>query len=89
MVLGVFDKGSRIRGGQTVSIHFTVRMMKHSISGQKKSEFRQRESQDFTAIRKPESVITSGSTVPVLAVHVLRFTMTAEKNTAVANRTVK
>ena len=45
--------------------------------------------EDFTAIRKPESVITSGSTVPVLAVHVLRFTMTAEKNTAVANRTVK
>ena len=41
------------------------------------------------AIRKLESVITSGSTVPVLAVHVLRFTMTAEKNTAVANRTVK
>ena len=64
-------------------------MMKHSISEQKKSEFRQRESQDFTAIRKPESVITSGNTVPALAVHVLRFTMTVEKNTAVANRTVK
>ena len=58
-------------------------------SGQKKSEFRQRESQDFTAIRKPESVITSGSTELALAVHVLRFTMTAEKNTAAANRTVK
>ena len=28
-------------------------------------------------------------TVPALAVHVLRFTMTVEKNTAVANRTVK
>ena len=38
---------------------------------------------------KPESVIISGSMAPVLAVHVLRFTMTAEKNTAVANRTVK
>ena len=55
----------------------------------KHEAIRQRESQDFTAIRKPESVITSGSTAPALAVHVLRFTMTAEKNTAAANRTVK
>ena len=30
----------------------------------------------------------SGSMVPVLAVHVLRFTMTVEKNTAVVNRAV-
>ena len=35
------------------------------------------------------SVITSGSMVRVLAVHVLRFTMTVERNTAVAARIVK
>ena len=55
------------------------RMMKHSTSGIKKSEFRQTESS--VSVRK----ITSGSMAQVLAVHVLRSTMTVERNMAAEN----
>ena len=67
---------------------FTERMRKHLKSGQKRSVYRQKELHVFT-VMKTVSVITSGSMVQVLAVHVLRFTMTVERNTAVAARTVK
>ena len=63
--------------------------MRHSTSGQKRSVFRQRRSHVFTVILRPENVTTSGSMVQVLAVRVLKFIMTVEKNTAVAVRTVK
>ena len=63
--------------------------MKHLISGQKKLVFRQRESQDFTVILRRENVITSGSMVLALVVHVQRSIMIVEKNTAAVNRTVK
>ena len=62
--------------------------MRHSTSGQKRSVFRQRRSHVFT-VMKMENVTTSGSMVQVLAVRVLKFIMTVEKNTAVAVRTVK
>ena len=62
--------------------------MRHSTSGQKRSVFRQRRSHVST-VMKTENVTTSGNMVQVLAVRVLRFIMTVEKNTAVAVRTVK
>ena len=61
---------------------YTKRMMKPSISGIKKLVFR------LTESSVSEKKTTSGSTAQVLAVRVLRFTMTVEKNTAVANRAV-
>ena len=57
-------------------------MMKPSISGIKKLVFR------LTESSVSEKKTTSGSTVQALAVRVLRFTMTVEKNTAVVNRAV-
>ena len=65
-----------------------VRVRKHLKSGQKRSVYRQRELH-VSIVMRMVSVITSGSMVRVLVVHVLRFTMTVERNTAVAARIVK
>ena len=62
---------------------FIWRMMRLSISGIKRLEFRQ---SVFSNLAKR---ITSGSTAQVHAVHVLRFTMTVEKNMAAASRDVQ
>ena len=68
---------------RTVCIRlYTKRMMKPSISGIKKLVFR------LTESSVSEKKTTSGSTAQALAVRVLRFTMTVEKNTAVVNRAV-
>ena len=69
-------------------LDFMERMMRHLISGQKRSVFLQRGSHVFTVTRT-ENVITSGSMAQVLADHVLRFIMTVEKNTDAAARTAK
>ena len=69
---------------KTVYIHLSTRMMtKHLISGIKRSELHRKESS------VSEKKITSGSMVQVLVVHVLRSTMTVEKNTDVENRDVQ
>ena len=68
---------------------FTEKMMRHLISGQKRSVFRQTASHVFTVIRKPESVTTSGSMAQARVVPALRSTMTVEKNTAVEARIVR
>ena len=63
--------------------------MKHLKSGLKRVGVPAEKITDSIVIRKPENVITSGSMVQDLADHVLRSTMTVEKNMAVEVRTVK
>ncbi len=68
---------------KTDFIHLCIKtMMKLSISGIKRSESRQTE---FSVLVKK---ITSGNTVQVLVDRVQKFTMTAGKNTVVANLAV-
>ena len=70
---------------QTDYIHlYTEKMMKHLTSGIKRSE-----SAPETHFHVLEKKITSGSTVLVLAVLVLRFIMTVEKNTAAVSQAVQ
>ena len=64
-------------------LQYTKMMMKRSKSGIRRWEFRQNVSS--VLVRK----ITSGSTVQVHVVRVLRSTMTVEKNTDVENRDVQ
>ena len=82
LVLGVFDQGSRTGPGTTVSVCLLRMMTKRSRSGTKRSALRRSVSSVL------EKKTTSGSMVQVLAVRVLKSTMTAVKNTAAANRDV-
>ena len=66
-----------------------VRMMRHTISGPRKLVYREIVLHVSTVIQRPVNVITSGSMVLVLAVHVLKFTMIEAKNTDVASRIVR
>ena len=69
---------------KTVSIHpFTWMMMKPSISGTKRLEFRP------NVFSVSEKKTTSGSMVQVHVVHVLKFTMTVGKNMAAVNQDVQ
>ena len=83
MVLRIFDPGCRLRSRPSVSICLLKTMRKLSKSGTRKSVFRQ---SVFSVSAKQT---TSGSTVQVPAVHVLKFIMTAVKNTVVEVRTVR
>ena len=69
---------------QTVCIlPYIWKMMKHLTSGTKKSESRLKE---YSVLEKK---ITSGSMALALAVHVLKSTMTVERNMAAGNLAVQ
>ena len=84
LVLGIPDRSGRPGSGDDCIRLFTWRMMRHLRSGIKRSELPCRP--DLYDLEKK---ITSGSMVQVLAVRVLRFIMTAVKNTAAANPAVR